>query len=63
MRKRMFDMVAQAHLGSLTVEMPQIGSSAGMDDGDSLYLIENEMREGSHLIDITYKQVDNFPLK
>jgi hypothetical protein len=48
----MFDMVAQAHLGSLTVEMPQIDNS-----GETIYLIDNEMREGDHLIDITYKQV------
>jgi hypothetical protein len=51
----MFDMVAQAHLGSLTVEMPQIDNS-----GETIYLIDNEMREGDHLIDITYKQVGTY---
>lgn len=44
-------MVAQAHLGSLTVEMPQIDET-----GDTIYLIDNKMLEGDHLIDITYKQ-------
>ena len=54
MRKKMFDMVVQAHLGSLTLEMPQIESA---DSAETLYLIDNEIQKGDHLINVTYKQV------
>lgn len=51
----MFDMVVKAHLGSLTLEMPKIE-----ENGESIYLIDNEMREGGdHLIEMTYRQVNN----
>nr|CAD2162862.1 unnamed protein product [Meloidogyne enterolobii] len=53
LRKRMFDMIAKAHLGSLTLEMPQIDSSG---KAQTICLIDNEMREGDHLIDMVYKQ-------
>lgn len=50
----MFDMVVKAHLGSLTLEMPKIE-----ENGESIYLIDNEMREGGdHLIEMTYRQVN-----
>lgn len=47
-------MVIQAHLGSLTLEMPQIES---IGSANTLYLIDNKMQKGDHLIDVTYKQV------
>lgn len=47
-------MIAKAHLGSLTLEMPQIDSSG---KAQTICLIDNEMREGDHLIDMVYKQV------
>ena len=50
----MCDMIVKAHLGSLTLEMPQIDSAG---NAQTIYLIENEMREGDHLIDMVYKQV------
>uniref|UniRef100_A0A1I8B4S6 FSA_C domain-containing protein n=1 Tax=Meloidogyne hapla TaxID=6305 RepID=A0A1I8B4S6_MELHA len=53
LRKRMFDMIAKAHLGSLTLEMPQFDSSG---KAQTICLIDNEMREGDHLIDMVYKQ-------
>jgi hypothetical protein len=53
----MFDMIAKGHLGSLTLEMPQIDSNG---NAKTIFLIENEMREGDHLIDMIYKQVFYF---
>ena len=53
-RKKMFDLVAHAHLGSFMVEMLEIESG---ETKTPLYLIDNQTPTGDHLIDITYMQV------
>lgn len=53
----MFDIVLRAALGSMTVEMQQMDSVSSSTK--TIYLIDNEMREGNHLVDFTYKQATN----